>query len=494
MPESALELFRDACGLRAPLALECQDASRTHVGAVTYQLECPFAVIGRDSQSDLVLNGPAVSRRHAFVQVIDGRAFCIDLDSRTQLCWDGQAENQTRGWLDAQRTCRIGPFAIRRVGVDFAECTENACADPLTGCDSGQTDADSTPRAGLDLPIRIGEGDHVWRMAGRLALIGRSESCQVMLRDPSVSRFHAVLLRTSKGVWIVDLQARQGLLINGVRVRWAWLEDGDTVAIGQFTSILRYESIPREISRREVPIEAGAVAPSSRVAGRSGSGGTSLAVRPNSLPAAPSRAAKRLPAVQADVLVPERVAEWEQGGLPASQQVAMWQQQMQMMESFHRDMILMVQMFVAMHREHRGAIRGELDRVEKLTRKLSVLQKQLTENESQQGHAAGLESGSRKDGKAHHADRNGASRVKSQEGPRAEPDAKRSRGASPQPAGQPAAGAPSAAGDNSPGDHVKSRSPAFNPAEFHSQLTQRITELQRKRQNYWQRILSAINK
>ena len=53
----------------------------------------------------------------------------------------------------------------------------------------------------------------------------------------------------------------------------------------------------------------------------------------------------------------------------------MWQQQMQMMEWFHRDMILMVQMFMAMHREHRVAIRDELERVEKLTKKLRVLQK-----------------------------------------------------------------------------------------------------------------------
>ena len=95
-------------------------------------------------------------------------------------------------------------------------------------------------------------------MDSRIALVGRSESCQIMLRDESVSRFHASLLRTSKGVWIVDLQAREGVVINGVRVKWAWLEDGDTVRIGQFTFILRYETVPEQISRRDVPLEAGA--------------------------------------------------------------------------------------------------------------------------------------------------------------------------------------------------------------------------------------------
>ena len=57
----------------------------------------------------------------------------------------------------------------------------------------------------------------------------------------------------------------------------------------------------------------------------------------------------------------------------------MWQQQMQMMESFHQDMILMVQMFVTLHREHRVTIRDVSHRVQKLTKKLSVLQAKLTQ-------------------------------------------------------------------------------------------------------------------
>ena len=86
-----------------------------------------------------------------------------------------------------------------------------------------------------------------------------------------------------------------------------------------------------------------------------------------------------IPRLAPDVLVPERASQWEQAIAVPPQQLAMWQQQMQMMESFHQDMILMVQMFVAMHREHRVAIRDELDRVQKLTRKLSVLQAKLTQ-------------------------------------------------------------------------------------------------------------------
>ena len=68
---------------------------------------------------------------------------------------------------------------------------------------------------------------------------------------------------------------------------------------------------------------------------------------------------------------------WELTGTVPPQQIAMWQQQMRMMESFHDDMMLMIQMFMAMHREHLGAVQGELDKVRELSRELGRLQGQL---------------------------------------------------------------------------------------------------------------------
>src|SRR5262249_35065355 len=69
--------------------------------------------------------------------------------------------------------------------------------------------------------------------------------------------------------------------------------------------------------------------------------------------------------------------EWEPVPAPGPNPLAMWQQQMQLMETFHNDMIMMVQMFIAMHREHLAAVRGELDHVQKLTRELTRLNARL---------------------------------------------------------------------------------------------------------------------
>src|SRR6185312_676716 len=69
--------------------------------------------------------------------------------------------------------------------------------------------------------------------------------------------------------------------------------------------------------------------------------------------------------------------EWEPAFGPGPNAYAMWQQQMQLMETFHNDMAMMVQMFIAMHREFQGSVRAELERVQNLTRELGRLNARL---------------------------------------------------------------------------------------------------------------------
>lgn len=502
MPDSALELFRDACDLRAPFALECQDARGTIEGSVTHQFNCPFALIGRDPQSDLVLEGAEVSRRHAFFQVVEGRVFCIDLNSRSQLRWEGETERRVHGWLDPGRTVWIGPYAIRRLGTDLPEHHSSGYRDFSPLQEIEKSDSCPLPRAGLELPIRIGAGETLWRMDSQVALIGRSESCQVMLSDASVSLFHASLVRTSKGVWVVNLKAREGVLINGVNVRWAGLEDGDTVRIGRFTFIFRYETVPEQISRRDVPLEAGAspTAPSGVDSRKSvthpAKGGTTLAVRSRNRPATPAPVADSSRVLTPDVLAPRRAPEWEGAIAVPPQQLAMWQQQMQMMESFHQDMILMVQMFVAMHREHRVAIRDELDRVQKLTRKLSRLQGKLAETAaSAQVNSSPASDKPGPDARmANHSGGNGPARARAVTPPSEARAGQGNLGKPPDATPRSAAGAPTTPTSDHSREPLEPRPTPGSHADLHTHLTQKITELQRQRQGYWQRILSAINK
>jgi hypothetical protein len=341
----------------------------------------------------------------------------------------------------------------------------------------------------------MGEGPALWPLDGQVVLVGRNADCELVLTDESVSRFHAALVRTPAGVWVVDLLAREGTHVNGERVRWAWLADGDSFRMGSFTFILRYETPPNQITRRDVPLEAGAsVAPQPgtdlavRVA-KPDDERRALTVRPGSQSPVRLKATGFSQAVEPARLVAGDVGPWGPSIPFPSSPMAMWQQQMQLMESFHNDMILMVQMFVAMHREHLASVRHELDMVQRLTGELGVLQGKITESQ-QSGHA-GVDRPSREPGSDRALDRKRKSAK-----PLAAKDVERANRTG-RKVTEPADGA-TAAGAKLPS--AKRSTPPESPeavargSELHSVLTERIAQLQRERQGYWQRILSTINK
>jgi pSer/pThr/pTyr-binding forkhead associated (FHA) protein len=485
------------------LLWECEALGEPDVGPAQHRFEGPFLLVGRDPRSDLVLNHPQVSRRHAFFQAIAGRVYCIDLESRTKLYWEGESAPRTRGWLDQGRRLAVGPYGLRWAGGEAGPTLESDSPDPLEPRQSDAGEPSPSPRAGLVLPIRTGEEEPLWRLQSSLALVGRSDACQLTLSDDSVSRYHAVLVHTPGGVWVVDLRAREGVFVNGVKVRWAWLADGDTLRIGRFTFILRYEVPPDRISRLDAPLDAGSspsdseepVAPALAqvTAATSHRRGTALAARPANNSSLPAPAATSFPP-SSRVLVPALESGWEPAGQYLPGQIAIWQQQMQIMESFHNDMILMVQMFVAMHREHLSSVRHELDRVQQLTRELSVLQDKLTPKPggvevSPSPTIAKPKEKPRSSPKARPDSLRGAVDPAKQAKPKKSAARTTADGVS-VPKNAPLAS--SIADDvNEPND---GEATALEDAELHAVLTKRITELQRERQGYWQKILGAIGK
>jgi pSer/pThr/pTyr-binding forkhead associated (FHA) protein len=494
--ETALQQFRTACGLSAPLSLVCQEASSAAGAYTPLDYPRPFLLVGRHPQADLSLNHPLVSRRHAYLQAIAGRVFWVDLESRTQTYWDGQEEARAQGWLDPGSFIQVGPYRIHRTDRHPEEPARCEALDPFAPWDGAGSEGDALPRSMLELPMRVGGQPSLWVMSGLLALVGRSQRCQFAFGDLSVSRYHACLVRNPMGLWVVDLAAREGVYVNGIRVRWAWLAEGDLIRIGLFTFILRYESPPEGIRRQDVPLSAGA---HPTVQPASGSEPTpdssdrdrrSLVVRREARTPSLMRAEPALPGAPATI----SRGEWEP--VPAAfgpNPLAMWQQQMQLMETFHNDMIMMVQMFIAMHREHLASVRDELDHVQKLTRELTRLNARLGVLPQPAGASPGAEAGRprRELGPAPQAD---ASKPRGNRPPRPDqPTAKRREGKPADAAGKAGrTGRPKSKAQDA-GKPQAGPAPVMASEEIYADLTRRITELQQERQGYWQKILKAIN-
>jgi hypothetical protein len=65
--------------------------------------------------------------------------------------------------------------------------------------------------------------------------IGRSGAADLQLDDPTVSRRHALVVLTTEGqLRALDDRSLNGLFVNGERVEWAPLSDGDELEIGRY--------------------------------------------------------------------------------------------------------------------------------------------------------------------------------------------------------------------------------------------------------------------
>ena len=65
--------------------------------------------------------------------------------------------------------------------------------------------------------------------------IGRSGSADIQLDDATVSRRHALIVRTPDDeLRALDDRSLNGLFVNGERVEWAPLADGDELEIGRY--------------------------------------------------------------------------------------------------------------------------------------------------------------------------------------------------------------------------------------------------------------------
>ncbi len=95
----------------------------------------------------------------------------------------------------------------------------------------------------------LGGGDKIPLLKKSL-LVGRRESCDVVLRFSNVSAHHCQLTVTG-GYWYVrDLKSRNGVKVNGVRVMEKRLDPGDVLSIAKHKYEVKYS-----------PAELGAVGP-----------------------------------------------------------------------------------------------------------------------------------------------------------------------------------------------------------------------------------------
>lgn len=357
--------FLDACGATGPLELDVLDEAGGLVSRWSFAQ--PFAVVGRDPKSDLALEGELVSTRHAYLQIIEGRVFCVDLGSRSGLYWGG--ESRPAGWLSPGESIGVGSYRLRLVGP-VREPPRLPWPNPMAV--ARLPGGVPLSRVTLKFPDVVPEPAR-WRPRRVLALVGRSSRCHLRVPDEAVSLFHCALIRTTRGVWMVDLLSREGTRINGALARSGRLDDGDTMHVARYRVLVAEDESSGATgeapasSREPAEIEEATAPPTAdRVA---------LTAAPFPLPSFSEIAATAppLPSVRQTLAghPPEQIAVVESVVEPIIAQFGQMQQQM--FEQFHQAMMMMFQMFSSMHRDQMNLVREELDQIRKISSELEDL-------------------------------------------------------------------------------------------------------------------------
>jgi pSer/pThr/pTyr-binding forkhead associated (FHA) protein len=195
------------------------------------------ATIGRSSNNDIQIAEQHVSRQHAVISYRDGVFFVTDLSSSNGTFVNGERVTEPFPLFAGDQIRLYVPelefLAANEADLQAAEETgrvivpaihnEHASLIITNGPQEGQT----VPLVGHDLYIGRATSDATW---------------EIRIRDRSVSRPHAHMVRRDGRWYIIDLGSSNGTAVNHMPVRAnqdRMLNDGDTITLGGSTLLFR---------------------------------------------------------------------------------------------------------------------------------------------------------------------------------------------------------------------------------------------------------------
>lgn len=197
--------------------------------------------LGRSPQSDIVLSDPEVSRKHARLFYKDNIWTCEVVSSNGFITVSGNS--LTTLSLAGGSRFSIGSFEFHYEEKSDATKTFAVTSEPAIQ----DFDEDKTNFAPIPIKFALFREDAQGEPIEEITLhdgpitAGRSDECEIMLRDSKASRKHFVLEKTSEGYSIKDLSSSYGTLVNGQKIDMHSLKSGERIQIGE--EVFLYQEI-----------------------------------------------------------------------------------------------------------------------------------------------------------------------------------------------------------------------------------------------------------
>lgn len=225
-------------------------------GEISFEFEQARVVIGRGPGADVRLPDCSVSETHATIEQQGSHYALRDegstngtsvndvplVTSRPRLLSDGDVIDIAgfllsffegplhRGATSPERTASLARRMLRELLGGDHEASAAPCLRIIQGAEQGTV-------------LNFGEPP------SRL-VIGRGDDADLVLTDVDVSRAHLELVRDLDGVTGRDLESKNGLEVNGKRMRERRLRHGDVIRVGS-TSLVYEDEAERALRELE---------------------------------------------------------------------------------------------------------------------------------------------------------------------------------------------------------------------------------------------------
>jgi ABC transport system ATP-binding/permease protein len=191
-------------------------SSNIHSERQVYMLNKPVLTIGRDPQSDIVINEATVSSLHAQIVREEGKLFLVHPHPDREKTLNGL-------WYQGQRIHGDQPFRKELTNGDIFRIGDDHGTLITLTYDDGTGVSTETLPAMPPIPLT----------AEKLT-IGRTPDNTVVLNHPQVSAHHAFLERDGGGYRVIDTNSTNHVYVNGQPVTNQLLRTGDEIRIGPY--------------------------------------------------------------------------------------------------------------------------------------------------------------------------------------------------------------------------------------------------------------------
>lgn len=172
--------------------------------------EAPAVRIGRNKANEIVLDKAFVSQRHAQIERRNNSVFVIDLGSTNGTTVNGQRLQQ-RVPVQLSSPKDVVQIGTVRISIDIGDHVE-----PKTSSDEPA----SVERRSLRVRINDASGAELRSstFASSPVRIGRNTLNEIVLEQPFVSQWHALVRFRGDDIWVMDLGSTNGTIVDGTRL------------------------------------------------------------------------------------------------------------------------------------------------------------------------------------------------------------------------------------------------------------------------------------